>query len=64
MNDNEVDIEYEYKLAIEYLDALRVPSFTKDTGVLYSLRGRIGLLVNMVENYVRNSQKDLDHEHS
>lgn len=58
MSDNKVDIEYEYKQAIEYLDALRVPSFAKDTGVLYSLRGRIELLLFMIEDTVRTSKRN------
>ena len=58
MTDNKVDIEYEYKAAIEYLDALRVPSFAKDTGVLYSLRSRIELLLFTIEDNIRNSKRN------
>lgn len=58
MNDNEVDIEYEYKMATEYLDALRVPYFAKDTGMIYSLRGRIKLLLFMIEDTVRASKRN------
>ena len=57
-NNTQIDVEYEYKKAIEYLDALRVPSFAKDTGMIYSLRGRIELLLFMIEDTIRASKRN------
>ena len=58
MSDNKVDIEYHYNRAVEYLDALGVPSFAESTGTPYTLRMRIELLVLMYEKALVNSKRN------
>lgn len=57
MSENKIDTEYEYNRAVEYLDALGVPSFAENTGTPYTLRMRIEFLVLTYETALVNSKR-------